>query len=67
MPACDAGRQVERPWIADFVHTPAAQDFAPNATRKRPLIFVCAWPPGAGRVCYGRPEHVLAGPYLPPV
>ncbi|PSC76549.1 exostosin-like glycosyltransferase [Micractinium conductrix] len=30
----------ERPWIQDFMHTPAAQDFLPGATRKRPLIYV---------------------------
>ena len=35
-----AGLEVERPWIADHVHTPAAQEFAANDTRKRPLIFV---------------------------
>ena len=26
--------------VQDFVHTPAAQDFLPGATRKRPLIYV---------------------------
>jgi hypothetical protein len=36
-----AGREVERPWITEHVHTPAAQEFAANATRKRPLIYVC--------------------------
>ena len=35
-----AGREEERPWIADHVHTPAARDFPPGATRKRPLIYV---------------------------
>jgi hypothetical protein len=35
-----AGREAERPWIAEHVRTPAAQDFPPGATRKRPLIYV---------------------------
>ncbi|KAL4447245.1 hypothetical protein ABPG77_007278 [Micractinium sp. CCAP 211/92] len=34
------GLEAERPWIANLVHTPAAQDFPPGATRKRPLIYV---------------------------
>lgn len=34
------GLQVERPWLADLIHTPAAADFPAGATRKRPLIFV---------------------------
>ena len=38
--AVGAGLEQERPWLADHIHTPAAQDFAPNATRKRPLIYV---------------------------
>ena len=35
-----AGREEERPWIAQHVHTPAARNFPPGATRKRPLIYV---------------------------
>ena len=27
--------------MADHVHTPAARNFPPGATRKRPLIYVC--------------------------
>jgi hypothetical protein len=38
--ASQPGRETTRPWIADHVHTPAAQEFAAGATRKRPLIFV---------------------------
>lgn len=35
------GRQASvQPWIAELVHTPAAQDPLPGATRRRPLIFV---------------------------
>lgn len=34
------GLEVERPWIKEFVHTPAGQDFPAGVTRKRPLIFV---------------------------
>ena len=30
----------ERPWLKDFVHTPAAKDPEPGATRLRPLIYV---------------------------
>ncbi|KAL4452535.1 hypothetical protein ABPG75_008197 [Micractinium tetrahymenae] len=38
--ASQPGREAQRPWIAEHVHTPAARDFPPGATRKRPLIFV---------------------------
>ncbi|KAI3425325.1 hypothetical protein D9Q98_009089 [Chlorella vulgaris] len=34
------GREASRPWIAEHVHTPAAQDYPPQATRKHPLIYV---------------------------
>ncbi|KAL4427668.1 hypothetical protein ABPG75_001757 [Micractinium tetrahymenae] len=34
------GLEEQRPWIKPFVHTPAARDFAPGETRKRPLIYV---------------------------
>lgn len=34
----------ERPWIAEHIHTPAAQEFAAGATRKRPLIYVYELP-----------------------
>jgi hypothetical protein len=40
IPLPPAGREVQRPWIAEHVHTPAAQDFPPGATRKRPLIYM---------------------------
>ena len=35
-----AGHEQLRPWIREHIHTPAAQDFPPGATRKRPLIYV---------------------------
>ena len=35
------GLEQARPWIADNIHTPAAQHFAANDTRRRPLIYVC--------------------------
>lgn len=35
----------ERPWLKPFVHTPAARDPEPGATRKRPLIYVYDLPP----------------------
>ena len=39
--ACAAAeRLIARPWLAEHVHTPAAQDFPAGATRKRPLIYV---------------------------
>jgi hypothetical protein len=37
---CVAERLTQRPWLAENVHTPAAQRFPPGATRKRPLIYV---------------------------
>jgi hypothetical protein len=35
----------ERPWLKPVVHTPAARDPEPGATRKRPLIYVYDLPP----------------------
>lgn len=77
--AAAAGREQERPWIADHVHTPAARDFPPGATRKRPLIYmrVAAWPSSrcaascpAHIFAHGRPLHAVStamlwGPMLP--
>ena len=34
----------ERPWLKPHVHTPAARDPEPGATRKRPLIYVYELP-----------------------
>lgn len=34
----------ERPWIKPHVHTPAAQDPEPGATRRRPLIYIYELP-----------------------
>ncbi|KAL4452533.1 hypothetical protein ABPG75_008195 [Micractinium tetrahymenae] len=42
--ASQPGREAQRPWTAEHVHTPAARDFPPGATRKRPLIFVYELP-----------------------
>ncbi|KAL4426069.1 hypothetical protein ABPG77_007865 [Micractinium sp. CCAP 211/92] len=42
--ATQPGREEQRPWIAEHVHTPAAREFASGATRKRPLIFVYELP-----------------------
>ncbi|PSC72923.1 exostosin-like glycosyltransferase [Micractinium conductrix] len=38
------GLEAARPWIRDFVHTPAAREFPAGATRKRPLIYVYELP-----------------------
>ncbi|RMZ55166.1 hypothetical protein APUTEX25_005444 [Auxenochlorella protothecoides] len=38
------GLEVERPWIADMVYTPATHEPAANATRLRPLIWVYEMP-----------------------
>ena len=39
--ASSLGREATtHPWMAYHVHTPAAAEFPPGATRKRPLIFV---------------------------
>lgn len=40
-----AGLVDSRPWIAPFVHTPAAAAFPEGATRKRPLVYVYEIPP----------------------
>jgi hypothetical protein len=34
----------DRPWLKPHVHTPAARDPEPGATRKRPLIYVYELP-----------------------
>lgn len=34
----------DRPWLKPFVHTPAARDPEPGASRKRPLIYVYELP-----------------------
>lgn len=34
------GLEQQRPWLAEHIHTPAAQRFPANATRMRPLIYV---------------------------
>ncbi|KAL4443960.1 hypothetical protein ABPG75_011697 [Micractinium tetrahymenae] len=38
------GRQVQRPWIAQHVHTPAKRQFRRGETRLRPLIYVYELP-----------------------
>lgn len=34
-----------RPWLADHIRTPAAEDPLPGSTRKRPLIYIYELPP----------------------
>lgn len=48
----------ERPWLKPFVHTPAAKDPQPGATRERPLIYMQVLGSGSG----GAPA--VAGPSL---
>lgn len=60
--ATSAGMQEkERPWLKPYVHTPAALDPDPGATRKRPLILVYELPPFYNSVMM-QVRHVGAGP-----
>lgn len=36
----DSGLLADRPWLEDFIRTPASEDPPPGSTRKRPLIYV---------------------------